>query len=308
METEKHQKTPIFFNCILCDYKTCKRSDYNRHVLTQKHKWKQMETDGNEKSALDIRCKICDRLFKSRSGLWKHNKICKMDEPETDTEKETGKETETETEDLKSMIIEVVKDNAKKINLLINENKELKYQIKEQNKQIREMIPKIGNNNNSNNNIKQKFNINVFLNEKCKDAISINEFVEKIEISIKDLMLTREKGQSEGISNLIIQNMNKLSLYERPLHCTDKKREILYIKNDEWEKDENKEQINKAVKRIESKQLKNIQKWIEKHPNYLTNPEEQEEFLTLIRETSKSDNKNREKIIKNICNTIYLDK
>ena len=253
-----------------------------------------METDGNTKSADDIRCKNCDRLFKSRSGLWKHNKVCNI--------------VDEGIKDLKSVIIEVVKDNTKKINLLINENEELKNQIKEQNKQIREMIPKIGNNNNSNNNIKQKFNINVFLNEKCKDAISINEFVEKIEISLKDLMLTREKGQSEGISNIIIENINKLSLYERPLHCTDKKREILYIKNKEWEKDENKQQINKAVKRIESKQLKNIQKWIEKHPNYLTKPEEQEEFLTLISETSKSDEKNREKIIKNVCNSIYLDK
>ena len=294
METKKRKKPPIIFHCLICDYKTSKSSDYNRHILTQKHKWKQMETDGNTKSADDIRCKNCDRLFKSRSGLWKHNKVCNI--------------VDEGIKDLKSVIIEVVKDNTKKINLLINENEELKNQIKEQNKQIREMIPKIGNNNNSNNNIKQKFNINVFLNEKCKDAISINEFVEKIEISLKDLMLTREKGQSEGISNIIIENINKLSLYERPLHCTDKKREILYIKNKEWEKDENKQQINKAVKRIESKQLKNIQKWIEKHPNYLTKPEEQEEFLTLISETSKSDEKNREKIIKNVCNSIYLDK
>ena len=108
--------------------------------------------------------------------------------------------------------------------------------------------------NNNTINTKNKFNINVFLNEKCKDAISIDQFIEGIEISLKNLLTTKDKGQSEGISNIIIENMNRLSLYERPLHCTDKKRETLYIKNSEWEKDDTGEQINKAIKKIETKQ------------------------------------------------------
>ena len=295
METKNAPKRAEKYSCKLCDYYTSKKGDYNRHLGTLKHKWKQMETNGNQKRALENQCEVCNKIFKSRSGLWKHEKIC-------------VKVTDGNKDNLKDIIIDVVKENAEKMNLLINENKELRDQIKQQNKQITDMIPKLGTNNNSNNNIKQRFNINLFLNEKCKDAISINEFVEKIEISLKDLICTREKGQSEGISNLIIENMNKLSLYERPLHCTDKKREILYIKNDEWEKDENKEQISKILKTIETKQLKNVQKWIENHPNYLNNTKEQEEFLILIQESSKSDDKNREKIIKNICNSIYLDK
>ena len=295
METKNAPKRAEKYSCKLCDYYTSKKGDYNRHLGTLKHKWKQMETNGNQKRALENQCEFCNKIFKSRSGLWKHEKLC-------------VKVTDANKDNLKDIIIDVVKENAEKMNLLINENKELRDQIKQQNKQITDMIPKLGTNNNSNNNIKQRFNINLFLNEKCKDAISINEFVEKIEISLKDLICTREKGQSEGISNLIIENMNKLSLYERPLHCTDKKREILYIKNDEWEKDENKEQISKILKTIETKQLKNVQKWIENHPNYLNNTKEQEEFLILIQESSKSDDKNREKIIKNICNSIYLDK
>ena len=295
METKNAPKRDEKYSCKLCDYYTSKKGDYNRHLGTLKHKWKQMETNGNQKRALENQCEFCNKIFKSRSGLWKHEKLC-------------VKVTDANKDNLKDIIIDVVKENAEKMNLLINENKELRDQIKQQNKQITDMIPKLGTNNNSNNNIKQRFNINLFLNEKCKDAISINEFVEKIEISLKDLICTREKGQSEGISNLIIENMNKLSLYERPLHCTDKKREILYIKNDEWEKDENKEQISKILKTIETKQLKNVQKWIENHPNYLNNTKEQEEFLILIQESSKSDDKNREKIIKNICNSIYLDK
>jgi hypothetical protein len=186
---------------------------------------------------------------------------------------------------------------------LINQNSELQ-------KTIHEMIPKMGNNNNinSNNNIKQKFNINVFLNEKCKDALSMDEFINKIEVSMKNLLTTKEKGQTQGISNIIIENMNKLSLYERPMHCTDKKRETLYVKNNEWEKDDNKEYINKALKSVESKQLKNLNVWLEKHPNYMNNPSEQEEFAKLMSECGKSVDDGREKIIKKLCDNVYIEK
>ena len=173
------------------------------------------------------------------------------------------------------------------------------------------MIPNIGNNNNNNNNntnVKQKFNINVFLNEKCKDALSMDEFIDKIEVSMKNLLTTKEKGQVYGISNIIMENMNKLSLYERPLHCTDKKRETLYVKNNEWEKDENKEHINKALKKVESKQLKNLNVWLEEHPNYMNSSLEQEEFAKLMSECGKSVDDGREKIIKKLCDNVYIEK
>jgi len=189
-------------------------------------------------------------------------------------------------------------DSSEKMNILMNENKELR-------KQITEMIPRIGNNNNT---LKQKFNINVFLNEKCKDALSIDEFIDKIDISIKNLLTTKEKGQTQGISNIIMENMNQLSLYERPLHCTDKKRETIYIKNQEWEKDDNREHINKLLKQVEKKQLQNIQKWLDEHPHYMNNEKEQNEFTELLRECSKSIDDNQEKIIKGLCNELYIDK
>ena len=105
-----------------------------------------------------------------------------------------------------------------------------------------------------------------------------------------------------------MENMNKLSLYERPLHCTDKKRETLYVKNNIWEKDENKEHINKALKSIESKQLKNLNVWLEEHPNYMNNPSEQEEFAKLMSECGKSVEDGREKIIKKLCDNVYIEK
>ncbi len=136
----------------------------------------------------------------------------------------------------------------------------------------------------------------------------MEEFINKIEISMKNLLTTKEKGQVHGISNIIIENMNKLSLYERPLHCTDKKRETLYVKNDTWEKDENKQHINKALKDVERKQMQNINVWLEEHPNYMNNSKEQEEFANLISECGKSVDDGREKIIKNVCDNVYLEK
>ena len=280
MITENTQKNSLKFECKNCNFNTCKRNDYKRHLLTDKHKRLQ----NNDKSGVENKKYICDcgREYKYRQGLYNHRKSCKGEK------KVTAIIENEENVDYKSMFLE-----------MINENKELR-------KTITEMIPKIGNNNN--NNIKQKFNINVFLNEKCKDALSLDEFIDKIEVSMKNLLTTKEKGQVNGLSNIIMENMNKLSLYERPLHCTDKKRETLYVKNNEWEKDDNKEHINKALKKVESKQLKNLNVWLEEHPNYMNNPIEQEEFAQLMSECGKSIDDGREKIIKKLCDNVYIEK
>tara|TARA_B100001057_G_scaffold500688_1_gene617182 strand:- start:22249 stop:22854 length:606 start_codon:yes stop_codon:yes gene_type:complete len=193
---------------------------------------------------------------------------------------------------MKNLVCKLINENQDLKNTLLEENKELR-------KQISNMVPLIGNNN---NNIKQKFNINVFLNEKCKDALSMDQFIEGIEVSIKNLLTTRDKEQVQGVTDIIMDNMNRLSIYERPLNCTDKKRETLYIKTDEWVCDSNKSKINDAIKKIEAKQFKNIKNWVDQHPNYMTNEKEQDEFLKIVKETSNSIEKNREKVIKNICN------
>ena len=284
MITEKEQKSSNEFCCKNCNYFTSRKSQYERHISTDKHKRLQNNDAGTILNKKYI-CE-CGREYKYRQGLYNHRKTCKGEI------KETAIIVNEENVDYKSMFLE-----------MINENKELR-------KTITEMIPKMGNNNNSNNTInnKQKFNINVFLNEKCKDALSLDEFIDKIEVSMKNLLTTKEKGQVYGISNIIMENMNKLSLYERPLHCTDKKRETLYVKNNEWEKDDNKEHINKALKKVESKQLKNLNVWLEDHPNYMNNPLEQEEFAQLMSECGKSVEDGREKIIKKLCDNVFIEK
>ena len=281
METKNVNNMKGKYFCSNCDYTCCKKFLWEQHLRTIKHKRKQMET--METKILE--CIICNKKFMNRSGLWKHKKKCQII---------NNNETK--------IIQDNNKDNMKELVLqLINKNSELQ-------KTISEMIPKMGNNNNNTINNKNKFNINVFLNEKCKDALSMDEFIEKIEISMKNLLTTKEKGQINGISNIIIENMNKLSLYERPLHCTDKKRETLYVKNNEWEKDDNKEHINKALKKVESKQLKNLNVWLETHPNYMNNHIEQEEFAKLISECGKSIDDGREKVIKKLCDNVYIEK
>jgi hypothetical protein len=282
------QESSKKFCCKKCNYYTSRKSQYDRHLLTLKHEKITNDNNLEQKVPNEFICE-CGKKYNYLSGLSRHRKTCKGEKKET-----TIIENE-ENVDYKSMFFEIIKKN--------NEFQDL---LMKQSQQISELIPKVGNTINSNN--KQKFNINVFLNEKCKDAISMDEFIDKIEVSMKNLLTTKEKGQVYGISNIIMENMNKLSLYERPLHCTDKKRETLYVKNNEWEKDDNKEHINKALKKVESKQLKNLNVWLETHPNYMNNPVEQEEFAQLMSECGKSIDDGREKIIKKLCDNVYIEK
>ncbi len=279
MDSKMDSENNVYkYVCEKCNFKTCNKYNYSKHILSLKHKKQEMDSEKCEKMYY---CN-CGKKYKYDTGLYKHKKKCQGEKKEENTIIQSDNK-----DDMKDLVFK-----------LINENQKLR-------KTITEMIPKMGNNN---NNLKQKFNINVFLNEKCKDALSMDEFIDKIEISMKNLLTTKEKGQTQGISNIIMENMNKLSLYERPLHCTDKKRETLYVKNNEWEKDENKEYINKALKNVEKKQLKNIQIWLDAHPNYMNCSNQQDEFAELLRECGKSIDDNREKIIKNLCNQLYLYK
>jgi hypothetical protein len=304
MDNNGNKEKPLKYECIKCNFVSCNKKDYNRHNKTDKH---IMITNDNEKpqktpkNPLPYKCK-CGKVYIYKSGLSRHKNSCNFEESSTIIKNENKHENRDENRDeMKELVFKLIHENNEIKNTLLKENQELRNQISE-------MIPKIGSYNNNSINNKNKFNINVFLNEKCKDALSMDEFISKIEISIKNLLTTKEKGQTQGISNIIIENMNKLSLYERPLHCTDKKRETLYIKNQEWEKDENKEFINKALKSVESKQLKNLNIWLETHPNYMNNSKQQEEFAELMSECGKSVDEGREKIIKKLCDNVYIEK
>ena len=304
------------------------KSKMDRHLTTDKHKKSILEIKKAKKGQDDISCE-CGKIYKTKSGLWKHKKICNflsnlnnMDNLLNNSndlasnicnniELNTYDNLELNKNKKKKIIIN--KDNDKNNNykdmicLLMQENKDFKNLLVKQQEQISELIPKIGNNNNNTQNIKQKFNINIFLNEQCKDAININDFVKSIEISLEQLNTTNSGGLITGLSNAIIENMNKLSLYERPLHCTDSKRETLYIKDEDvWEKDKDKTIIKKAIRDISSKQYKTLQSWIEKNPDFKEIEEKQEYFTQTLANIGKDINEIDEKIIKKISNAVYV--
>jgi hypothetical protein len=278
------------FYCEKCDYICFRKNDFEKHLLTQKHIAQKCLV-----KVADYTCS-CGKKYKHKQSLNRHKMKCNYDElkKENNDEKHNIEEDNEENK-----IIEKQEISSDLIVNLIKENQELRAQVSE-------LIPKIGNNNtNIHNN--QKFNIQVFLNEKCKDAINMNDFIKSIEISLEQLDFTKKKGLTTGLSNAIVENMNKLSLHQRPMHCTDIKRETLYIKEDDkWEKDISKEKIKKAIKKASNKNYNALQEWKLKNPDFLENNEKQEFFTHVISEIGKPIDKIEEKIIKNLCKQTYV--
>jgi hypothetical protein len=254
-----------------------------------------MATKNLQKNAKKFVCEKCDFISFNKNNFDKHleTKKHKNNEMLQNTTKILQNEiiitdnNEDEEIDYKKMLKTAMEENAKLIG------------------HIGELIPKVGNGNtNINNN--QKININIFLNEECKDALSIDQFIDKIKVSMDNLLLTKDKGINEGVADIFIENMNKLSIKERPMHCTDPKREVLYIKNDGWEKDINNDGLKEALKKISYKQSKSLDKWTEAHPNYLNNEKEREEYIQLINSATDELDLKENKTIKKICNNIHL--
>ena len=253
MDPKLDKKSSKNFYCENCNYITSKQSQYDRHLMTRKHKILTNTDTKNEKSSLPEQVCPCGKVYKHRQSLFTHQKRCNfiIEELSKDiSSNNVNKSTDIdipeefrENQDYKEMFFKIMQENSEFKNLLITQQR----QIMDQQKQIGELIPRVGNNNN--NTLKQRFNINIFLNEQCRDAINMDDFLKQIEVSMQQLDLTKTKGITEGLSNVFIENMNKLSVYERPLHCTDTKRETLYIKeNDMWEKDGDKSRIRAAIK------------------------------------------------------------
>ena len=287
------QNTQFKFICEKCDFKSNKKNDYNRHLLTAKHLKITMDNNFTHINNKKYKCE-CSKEFKYSSGLSKHKKSCNFFKNNINTDliqienKKEIIELKEDNKELKNMIKELIKENAK------------------QQQQIGELIPKIGNttNNNTQNN---KFNINVFLNEKCKDAINMTDFIKSIQVSIEQLDFTKQNGLANGLSKTIMDNMNKLSVFERPMHCTDVKRETLYIKDEnEWIKDASKEKIKKAINKASGKNYNALQDWKNENPDFMTNDSKTDYFTKTITTIGKPTNTIDEKVIKNLCKETYV--
>ena len=292
------QKLSNKYSCELCDYNTERKSNYDNHLLSAKHKNATkgdilLQNSANFKQEVNnsIICS-CGKQYQCRQSLWRHKKTCtQINKQELDKDE---------------LIITLLKQNAEII------------------KGQQDMIVKLsenGINNNSHNTTttytnshNKAFNLNFFLNETCKEAMNISEFVDSIKMELCDLERIGEKGYIEGITNIILKNLKELDVTQRPVHCTDKKRETIYIKDDnKWEKDENKTQMHKLIKRVAAKNHKMIPKFKDQYPDCLSyHSKYSEQYHKIVYESmgGKGDddfNKN-EKIIKNVLKEVVVDK
>ena len=312
MPTKKCQKMQCLYTCDICCFKTRNKYNYDKHLLTPKHSILQNTinlTTPNLANTYRFECS-CGKSYIHRSSLYNHKKSCNAQNQIISSDKISTNEITND------VILKLIAENSDIKKMLFKQFETMQEQQKQMNNQISELIPKVGNNNTVTN-VKQKFNINIFLNEKCKDALTMNEFINKINVTVDDLIITKNKGISEGVSNIFIENMNKLSVHERPIHCTDVKRETVYIKCDAdkegtgepyWEKDEQNKKLKTALNKVTYVQNKNLNKWIEQNPNWEDNPDVQDEYMKLIKNCTDdlTENKRDEKIIKKLCNEVYI--
>jgi hypothetical protein len=299
METNKVPKSSNKYCCELCNYNTSRNSQIQRHYETDKHKKNQLETNGNNKvpkssisNNTNFLCETCNKTFISRAGLWKHNKKCNeidVNNPETNNA--------TAITD-KEFITTLIKDNAHVLKDLVIE------------------LMKTGTNNTTNNNSHNKtFNLQFFLNDTCKDAMNIMDFVHNLHLKLDDLEKMGELGYVNGISNIIVKNLKDMDITARPIHCTDAKREVLYVKDEnKWEKETTDyPKVRKAIKHIAHKNSKLLNDFKQQNPDYnKSDSKVSDHYNKLLIETlgGKGDNdyEKESKIIKNLSKEVLVDK
>ena len=283
------------FCCKKCDYTTSVKYNFNLHLKSIKHKNNETTTNNNEllgKISKKYECENCEKCFNDRAGLWRHNKKCKIEE-----NFENIKNNEPSD---KELIVMLLKQNSQ----LIDKNCELSKNLQMNNSHNKTIT-------NSHN---KAFNLNFFLNETCKDAMNITDFVDSIKLQLEDLIKVGEIGYVEGISNIITKNLNALDVTQRPIHCTDKKRDVLYVKDeDKWEKeDTQKKKIRKAIKKVSSKNQKLLPQFKEAHPDCNRSVSKySDQYNKIIVESmggsGDNDAEKEDKIIKNITKVTTID-
>ena len=297
-------KLPKIFSCELCDFHTSNKKDFKRHNETLKHNCniKQSESMNVSQNYPKYSC-ICGKEYKDNSGLWRHKKKC------SDEVGLTNLKNDLANEEKQQQLIEY----------LLRENSEFKQMMLEQQKYMIELAKNAGHNttnshNTTNNN--QSFNLQFFLNETCKDAMNIMDFVSQLQVGNTDLEETGRLGFANGISKIFINGLKQINISDRPIHCSDLKRETLYIKNNnEWNKeDEEKKLLTNAIKHVAHKGIKQISTWTKENPGF-NDPESKvnDRYLKIVSEsmsgsTQDETYKNYTKIIKNIVKETVIDK
>lgn len=286
------------FSCIPCQYTCYKKSDLSKHIKTAKHR----QLVCSDKAAETFICSNCGCQYASKSGLWKHRKKC------------IEKNTTSTSRELDDIHNELKKQNDDLKNLLI-------AQQEKHNRDIQELIPQLKSVTNVTNvtNVTHqtnKLNLNFFLNEQCKDAMSVQNFIQTIQLGLDELNYIRNNGFLPGMMSILTNTLGSMDLYQRPLHCTDLKHETLYIKQgDKWEKDnDEKTELKKLIMAVEDKNYKNIAEWEQKHPTALEcDTPENEKYLKLITATigyeeEQDDEPNMSKLVKHVMREVQVNR
>lgn len=293
MDLEGTKKNAAKFICEKCNFKCSNKYDYELHLSRPKHKRKQMETEETQKNATFI-CK-CLKKYKSKSGLWKHIKNGNCNKPKTDSNE---------------LLIAFMKQNQEF-------QKDLYLDMQKQ--MFEFMKNNMGNNNNNNNTItnnnNNKFNLNFFLNETCKDAMNISEFINSLQVQLSDLENVGKLGYVDGISNIIVNKIKSLEVNKRPIHCSDIKRETLYVKDEnKWEKEDDENlKLKNVIKHVSHKNIKMIPIWKQQNPDCTdSNSVNNDIYNKIIIESMCSSKEeitsNENKIIKKMAKEVVIDK
>ena len=267
------------YYCDDCSYVCAKQSDYLKHVSTDKH----ISID----KPRDNTCDKCGKLYETMSGLWKHRRKC----------------AKPAAQSMELIIAQLLKDN-----------QEFKQLIIEQNKQMMELASKKGNTTNITNN--NKFNLTVFLNDTCKDAVNMSDFIKMLTVTMTDLERTGKLGYVEGIAGVIVRKLRELDVFKRPIHCNDLKRESVYVKdNDKWEKEQDdKPKLLSAIQSVSNKNIKQLQQWKEENPDCVEpTSSKNDDYLYMFKHsmggaTDEEEDSNIQKVMKNIIKEVVIDK
>ena len=305
-------KTPVTYRCDICDFISSNKKDYNRHLMTRKHK--RLMNATNETEVLpniqtdDLFKCFCGKKYKHEPSLYKHKKKCSMNQEQSSTNIiPTNEKNTTGIEIDKELLIKMLLKNQDIMENVISKNQEVM-------EKMMEIMPNIGNNitnSNNNNTTNNQFNIQMFLNDHCKNAMNLTDFIDTLPITPETYDSTIDNGLTKTITNMITNGLSQLDILERPIHCTDASRKTLYVKEDNiWEKDNELVKILLGIRQIASKQRTLINKWKDVNAGWDTNDRMQSRFTTLICNSItdiENEEKETNKIIRSISKTVYLN-
>jgi len=333
-ETDLEPKVLAKFSCKLCDYNTSRYSQYERHLATTKHLNRKAATDLVLKVQDHISgnvynkyiCNNCSREYKDRSGLWKHNKTCTTSiqidiSPSVESDEIVSEiqDKDNNDEEKNKVIQLLIKENAEFKNIVLEVMKS-NSDLQKQNNEIQKQMIEVCKNNsintiNSHNNSHNKtFNLQFFLNEQCKDAMNITDFANSFDLQLSDLETVGELGYVNGIAKIMVDKLNSMDIYKRPIHCSDAKREIIYVKDaNVWTKEEkDNPKLRQAIKSVSFRNMKLVYNWSNAYPESKDNQSKlNDTYMKLVIESTGGNNpivESENKIIRRIAKEIVIGK